>query len=180
MFKNYIKIAFRNIYRQRLYYLIQIFGFGLSLSCVILILSWIRYENSFDTFHEKGNRIYRILMTINANGENSFDLAITPPPLIEAIQAEFPEVENTTRLEFCPKVVFEYESHTHYESHGILADPAFLEMFSFQLLKGEPGSALDDTHSILLTQSTAQKYFSNTDPINKTITIEGISFKVTG
>ena len=180
MFRNYIKIAFRNIFKQRLYYLIQIFGFGLSLSCVILILSWIRYEKSFDTFHEKGNRIYRILMTINADSENSFDLAITPPPLVEAIQAEFPEVEKATRLEFCPKVVFKYETHIHYESHGIMADPAFLEMFFFPLLKGEPGSALDDIHSIVLTQSTAEKYFSNSDPINKTMTIEGISFKVTG
>jgi ABC-type antimicrobial peptide transport system permease subunit len=180
MFKNYIKIAFRNIYKQRLYYLIQIFGFGLSLSCVILILSWIQYEKSFDTFHEKGNRIYRILMTINADSENSFDLAITPPPLVEAIQAEFPEVEKAARLEFCPKVVFEYETQIHYESHGIMADPAFLEMFSFPFLKGEPGSALDDINSIVLTQSTAEKYFPDSDPINKTMTIEGISFKVTG
>lgn len=180
MLNNYIIIALRNIYRKRLYYLIQIIGFALSLSCVILILSWIRYEKSFDTFHTDGDRIYRILMTINAKSENSFDLAITPPPLVEAIKAEFPEVEKVTRIEFCPKVVFEYEAHINFENNGIMVDPSFLEMFSFPMLKGDPGSALEDINNIILTDSFAKRYFNDVDPINKTVIIEDLNFKVTG
>lgn len=180
MFNNYVKIALRNIYRQRLYYLIQIFGFALSLSCVILILSWIRYEKSFDEFHANGDNIFRILMTINAESENSFDLAITPPPLVAAIQAEFPEVEKVARIEFSPKVVFEYEMHINYENNGMMVDPSFLEIFSFPLLKGDPESVLEDIHNIVLTESFSKKYFDDKDPINNTVILEGISFNVSG
>lgn len=180
MILNYFKTAFRNIVRKRFYYLIQIFGFALALSCVILILSWVRYENSFDKFHINGDRICRILMKINQKSENGYDLAIVPPPLSEAIQDEFPEIELATRFEFCPKVVFKYKGDINFENRGAFADPAFLEIFSFQLMKGNSELALTNPQSIILSESLAEKYFSNKDPLNKVITVEELPFTVTG
>lgn len=180
MILNYFSTAFRIIIRQRYYSLIQIIGFAMALSCVILILSWVRYEKSFDRFHKNRDRICRVLMEINQNSENAFNLAIVPPPLAEAIQEEFPEIENTTRFEFCPKVIFKVENQINFENDGAFVDPAFLDIFSFQLIQGNAESALNDTQSIILTESFANKYFTKKESLNNMISIEGIPFTITG
>jgi len=177
---NQIKLAFRNLFRQRNYYTIQIVGFAVALTCVILILSWVRYEKSFDAFHENKKDLYRVLMEINTGSDNAFQLAVTPPPLADAAKDEFPEVINSTRFEFSPQVVFELDGKVSFETKGALADPAFLNMFSFPLVKGNPEMAMSDPQSVLLTESLAKKYFDKKNPVNEIINIENSPFKVTG
>lgn len=159
MIRNYIKAAFRNILRYKSNYAIQVSGFALALCCVILILSWVRFERSFDSFHVNRNRLCRVLMDINYAGENSFNLALTPPPLADAIRDRFPEIIRSTRYEYCHKVLFRVDDNSNYENNGAYADPAFLEMFTFPFTMGNPETALNDPHSIVLSQSLAKKYF---------------------
>jgi len=180
MLISYLNIAFRNIARQKVYYLIQITGFAIALSCVILILSWVRYELSFDKFHAKGDNIYRVLMEINAKSENAFHLAITPPPMANSLQSNFPEIINSTRFEFCPKVVFKIDDEINFETGGAFADPGFLDMFTFTWVRGNPESAMSDPQSILLTESLVTKYFNQKNPLNRVITIEEVAFVITG
>jgi putative ABC transport system permease protein len=119
-------------------------------------------------------------MSINPQSENTFNLAIVPPPLAEAIQEEFPDIELATRFEFCPKVVFEYGEHINYENRGAFVDPAFLDMFSFRLLDGNAKTALNDPQNIILTKSFSEKYFDQKRPLDEVVIIEGNPFSITG
>ena len=180
MWMHQIKLAIRNFYRQRSYYLIQIVGFAMALSCVIVILSWLRYELSFDTFHENNERICRVLMDINSGSEDAFRLAVTPPPLAEAALQEFPEVINSTRFELSPQIVFELNGVNHIGTNGAMADPAFLEIFSFPIVKGNPELAMRDPLSVLISESFTKKYFGEKDPLNSIIKVNDAPIKVTG
>lgn len=175
-----IKLAIRNFFRQRSYYLIQIFGFAMALSCVIVISSWVRYELSFDTFHVNKEGLYRVLMSPVEGSEQSYQLAVTPPPLAEAALQEFPEIINSTRFEFSPQIVFELDGMNHFGNNGALADPAFLEMFSFPLIEGNPALALQDPQSVLLSESFVKKHFKEKDPMNSILKVNNAPLKVTG
>lgn len=175
-----IKLAIRNLFRQRSYYLIQIFGFAMALSCVIIILSWVRYELSFDTFHVNKEGLYRVLMSPVEGSEQSYQLAVTPPPLAEAALHEFPEIINSTRFEFSPQIVFELDGMNHFGNNGALADPAFLEMFSFPLIEGNPALALQDPQSVLLSESFVKTHFKEKDPMNSILKVNNAPIKVTG
>lgn len=180
MWTHQIKLAFRNLFRQRTYNLIQIFGFTMALTCVILILSWVRYELSFDQFHKNRDHLYRVLMDINVGSEGAFQLAVTPPPLAEAALNEFPEIINSTRFELSPQIVFELDGKFNYGSNGALADPAFLSMFSFPLVQGNPTSAMENPQSVLFSESFAKKYFGDKEPMNSIIKVQNAPLKVTG
>lgn len=175
-----IKLAIRNFFRQRSYYMIQIFGFAMALSCVIIILSWVRYELSFDTFHVNKEGLCRVLMSPVEGSEQSYQLAVTPPPLAEAALHEFPEIINSTRFEFSPQIVFELDGMNHFGNNGALADPAFLEMFSFPLIEGNPALALQDPQSVLLSESFVKTHFKEKDPMNSILKVNNAPIKVTG
>ena len=180
MWTHQIKLAFRNFFRQKTYYLIQIVGFAMALSCVIIILSWVRYELSFDTFHANKEGLCRVLMSPIEGSEQSYQLAVTPPPLAEAALHEFPEIINSTRFEFSPQIVFELDGMNHFGNNGALADPAFLEMFSFPLIEGNPALALQDPQSVLLSESFVKKHFKEKDPMNSILKVNKAPLKVTG
>lgn len=180
MWTQQLKLAFRQLLRQRTHNLIQIIGFSLALTCVIMILSWVRYELSFDQFHDKKDNLYRVLMDINVGSEGAFQLAVTPPPMGIAAVDEFPEIVNSTRFELSPQIVFELDGVSHFGTNGALADPAFLDMFSFPLLKGNPALAMDNPQSVLLSESFAATYFGDKDPMNRIIKVQNAPMKITG
>lgn len=180
MWTHQFKLAIRQLLRQRTHNMIQIFGFAMALTCMILILSWVRYELSFDQFHKKNEHLYRVLMDINVGSEGAFQLAVTPPPMGEAALDEFPEIINATRFELSPQVVFELDGEFHFGNNGALADPAFLEMFSFPLVKGNPALAMKSPQSVLLSESFAKKYFGDNDPMNSILKVQNAPIKVTG
>jgi putative ABC transport system permease protein len=168
MLKNYLKIALRNIVRQKGYSFINIAGLTLGLACFILIGLWVRDELSFDRFHEKKDRIFRIM-----NKVQSGDLISTPTyALAPALKEEYPEVEETSRVWPWAGSLVRSGDMRFEENRICLADPGFLRMFTFPLLKGDPDAALANKNSIVLTETTARKYFGEEDPLGKVLFLD--------
>ena len=158
MLNNYLRLAFRNLRKQKGYAAINILGLAIGLTCFILIGLFVQFELSYDRFHERAERIYRIeeesAKTVYL-GSNQF--AVTPSPLVAVLMDEFPEVEHAAQIN-SSNALLELGNKRFYED-GIFATPYFLELFSFELIQGNPATALDEPNSIVLTESLARKYF---------------------
>lgn len=169
MFLNHLKIAFRKLRREKLYSLINITGLSIGLACCILIFLFVQDEIRYDKFQENSQRIYRLL---NVNEGSSKKTATHPAPFLPALSENIPEIEQAARmiLYYNDKLV-SYEDN-QYLSDLIYSDPGFFKMFSFDLVKGNPVDILDKPKSAVLTKSTAKKYFGDSDPIGKIITLD--------
>ena len=183
MLKNYFKIAFRNFKKQKGYAVINIVGLAVGLACFILISLFVQFELSYDTFHDKADRIYRIAKEDPGNyylGTNRF--AVTPAPLVKALMEEFPEVEHATQIDQTYRLL-EYEDKRFYEE-GIYATEHFFDVFTFPLLQGDPRTALVEPNSIILTESLARKYFGEANPMGQSLTTiqanDKVEMKVVG
>jgi len=179
MFKNYFKIAMRNIIRQKSYSFINITGLALGMACCIFLLLWVHHQASFDKFHKNANHLYRVEVDIpqpqgKLHGPNS------PYPLGPAIKESIPEIKNLARWQSTPRLLIRYGEKQFYE-RARAVDPPFLRMFSFPFINGNPATALSQLHSIVLSEEAAKKYFENDNPLGKIISINNkYSFKVTG
>ncbi|MFO7445785.1 MAG: ABC transporter permease [Ignavibacteriaceae bacterium] len=176
MLNNYLKIALRNILRNKTYSLINILGLSVGITCSLFILFWVQDELNYDRFHENADKIYRIVQHDN-NGKNSRSPAQLAPAAADAI----PEINAYARIVKLPKLSFRHENNAFYEDDGIIVDPQFFKMFDFSLLNGNPKTFLSDPGNIIITESLAKKYFGDDNPINKTILIDGQNeVKITG
>jgi putative ABC transport system permease protein len=170
MLRSYIKIALRGLVKQKLYSFINVFGLAIAIAFCTLIFLFVRDEVTHDNFHEKADRLYRIIyLRKQDNGSLSAD-AMTPPPLGPAFQTEFPEVVRMARWKKRGEVV-NYEGQSFRESIA-LADPDFFEMFSFPLIQGDPRTVLHDRNSVVLREEICRKYFGGEDPLGKLISIK--------
>ena len=178
MLKNYLKIALRNIRKHKGYSFINIAGLALGLCSVIYILLHVQFEISFDRYHEKAGRIYRVMKS----GLGSSEMSPTmPAPLAPAMEEEFPEVEHAARFSFKDGIHISTNDKNFFETGFVYTDPETFEIFSFELLKGEPRTALNNPFSVILSESMAMKYFGDEDPMGKTLTYRGThDFKITG
>ncbi len=181
MLKNYAKIIYRTLARSPGYTAINVGGLALGVAGCILIALFVRDELSYDRFHEKADRIYRV----TNRGERLATSALLAPTMEE----ELPEVERAVRLSrrwsFADDVLVTRGDASFYEGGFLFfTDPAFFEVFSFPLLKGNPETALERPFTVVLSETMARKYFGGEDPIGKTLTIEGPwdahDFTVTG
>ncbi|MFH1942256.1 MAG: ABC transporter permease [bacterium] len=178
MVSNYIKIALRNIKKHKGYSFINISGLAIGLTAVIFILLYVQSETSFDKYHRKADRIYRVMRSELESSERS---ALMPAPLAPAMKEAFPEVEQAARFSISSNVHISANDKNFFEEGFAFADPAAFEMFSFTLVKGDPQTALADPFSILISESMASKYFGKEDPVGRTISYRGThDFHVTG
>jgi predicted permease len=176
MLKNFLKIAFRNLLKNKTYSFINIFGLSIGIMCSILILLWVNDEISYDMFNKNAKQIYRVIQYDN-NGKNSR----SPAQLAPALAASIPEIESYARIVKLPRLIFKRGTNNFYEDSGIIVDPSFFTMFDYPLLKGNPKTFLSEPGNIVITESLARKYFGNEDPLNKTIQLDGQNdVKVTG
>lgn len=180
MFKNYLKIALRNLRRAKVYSVINIFGLAVGLACTILIMLWLTDELSFDKFHEDSDQIYRI--SSHRQNMGSKDLyAGSPAPIGPAAQLEFPEVTHFTRLQSgWTGWYFHYGDKNFMEERLACADPSFFEIFPFEFLKGDPKTALVERYSVVLTENLAKKCFGDEDPMGKIIQMDDNDMLITG
>jgi putative ABC transport system permease protein len=170
MFKNYLKIAFRTIRKHKGYSLINILGLSLGMAICILILLWVQHELSYDRFHENRDFLYRIYQDYHhAGGISQF--SNVPQPVGPEIQNTIPEVEFVTRY-LDDEFTFRYEEKLFTEKNVCYIDPSFFRMFSFAIVKGDAEAAFLDPYSIILTETMAEKYFGNEDPIGKILTAD--------
>jgi putative ABC transport system permease protein len=181
MFKNYLKVAWRNIVRHKGYSFINIFGLSVGLASCIMILLWVQDEMSYDRFHKNAGAIHRVIVQANEPGGGSQSLSQTPPNLAPALKAEFPEIRMTARYLYLGWQIVANGEKKFYEKNISLVDPVFLQIFSFPLRRGEVKNALSDPHAIVLTETMATKYFGSEDPLGKTLRLNNRSdYTVTG
>lgn len=184
MFSNYCKIALRNLKKNPGYSLINVAGLAIGLACCVLLLLYVQDELTFDAFHKKSERIYRLVTTQKSleQGERHFPSvmgAVGP-----ALAAEFPEVSKAVRLrerQGLGRFTVRYGENRFYEGDYLVAEASFFEIFDFKLLQGDPKTALALPASLVITEAAAQKYFGDENPVGKTLAVERFGdFKVTG
>jgi putative ABC transport system permease protein len=177
MLKNYFKIAFRNLWRHRVFSFINIMGLTVGMTACLLIFLYVRFELSYDKFHSKADRIYRIVADIKTPTETipSSGPAWAVPG---HLKFDFSEIEAFTRV-MPDNLLLRKGDIKFNEPNSIWADSAFFQIFSFKLLKGDARTALKEPYSVVLTESTAKKYFGKADPLGQTILINSESAPAT-
>ena len=167
MFRNYLTIALRNIVRHKLYSFINIAGLAVGLTCVILIMLFVRDELSYDKWIPGSDRLYRVEVTFYPPGRPAVPLAQTPMPLPLAMGDQIPEVRAVTRLALENMAIT--VGDRHFSERVTVVDPNFLQVIPLPLVAGDPRTVLAHPESVVLSQSMARKYFGDADPIGKTI-----------
>jgi len=171
MFRNYLKIAFRNITKRKGFSAINIIGLGVGIACVLIFL-WVQNQLSYDRFHKNSNFLYGYYFSNNSNS--------TPPLLADYLKNEYSQILNTTRFAQSGRTRVQSKDKKIMQSDIRFVDPAFVDMFSLQFIQGNPATALSHPLSVVLTQSVAKKYFGVNDPIGETLTVYERDLSVTG
>jgi putative ABC transport system permease protein len=166
MFSNYLKVAFRNLLRQKAFSFINIFGLALGITCTALIGMWVNDELSYDRFHDGYQNIYRITATLP---ELKVHAAVSSTPLAQAFQNEIPEVEQAVRISSFRRDLIQVGDVKLEEKNLIYADSNFFRVFTFPFLKGDKDKALDNPEGIVITEEMAMKYFGTIDVLDKTL-----------
>lgn len=177
MFKNYLKIALRNIVRHKVYSTLNIAGLAIGMACCILILLWVQHELSYDKFHANASQMYRL-----TGAAGDFKAAVSPAGMGEGLQSQIREIQSVVRISKPFTYLLETGADRKFEEKNcFFADSNFLQEFSFPLLRGDAATALQQPDGILLTEAMAQKYFGKEDAMGKMIRINnGASFMVRG
>ncbi len=182
MLSNYILISLRNLKKHFSFSLINIAGLGLGLSICLLLVLWIRHETSYDNFHAKADRIYRVSLEYGFGGQVA-RTAVSPTALLPAM-VTLPETETGVRFYNPSKgnpFIVANDTERNQEEQFCFADSTFFDVFTFQLKKGNPDNALSEPYSVILTASAAARYFPDADPMGKLLTINnGQTYTVTG
>ncbi|MCG6913969.1 ABC transporter permease [bacterium BMS3Abin03] len=167
MFKNYFKIAVRNIVKYKLYSFINIVGLAVGIAICLLIFLFINDELSYDKFYPNSDRIYKVIR--ETGGGNELE-GVTPLPLCEALRTDFPEQE-VIQVRSANNVI-SYKEKTFTEKRFDYVDSNFFKVFSFNLVEGNPNTALKNPNSVVITKEIAKKYFGNEEPMGKTLISE--------
>ena len=173
MIRSYILVALRNLWRNRGYASINIMGLALGLATSIFIFLYVINELTYDRFHEKADRIYKIWVSGMMPTGEMHD-AVSAGPMAAALLADYPEVEQVVRIRQLGGWLVRNGDRVFAETEQdfMFADSTFFDVFSFRLLQGDPGTCLKEPRSIVLTEEYAQKYFGDGDPLGKTLKIE--------
>ena len=181
MFRSHFKIAWRNLVKGKIYSIINISGLAVGIACCLIILLYIGKELSYDRFHKKADRIYRISLSLGNSDERS-TVAWAPGPLGPALEAAIPEVENMAQLSSPgSETIVERKDLKVYEPGFVYATPSFFELFDFPVVSGDAVRSLKEPYNVLLSESMAAKYFPDDDPVGGTLVINnGHAYNVTG
>jgi putative ABC transport system permease protein len=179
MLKNYLKITIRNIKRHKAFSFINISGLAISMTCSLFILLYVLYECSYDRYHEKSGKIYRVITKVNVSPPHWGNS--TPELVVTKMKEEIPEIDKVTRFYIREEEV-NYEENHFVEKNFYYGDPQLFDIFSFPFILGDPITALKDPNSILITQETSKKYFGDENPIGKVLSVgkEDRLFTITG
>ncbi|MEM6846184.1 MAG: ABC transporter permease [Bacteroidota bacterium] len=185
MFQNYFKIAFRNLTKSKVFSAINVFGLAIGLAASFLITQYIHFESTYDQFHEKIDRVYRVTLSMTKPGEEATSKttsAVNHPAVGPTLKEDFPQVETFARA--VPQTIFMNASSMTYvdetgqgttfnEDQMYIADPAFLSIFSFPFVAGSAETALAKPQTVAISESTAKKYFGSADPLGKALDLNG-------
>lgn len=180
MLRNYLKIAWRNLWKHRGFSFINITGVAVGLACFLLIALYVRDELRYDRFHANADRIYRLTRTFLTDGKPTLLLAQAAPPFGPLVKQDFPEAEEVVRL-LDNNGLLRYGEQTFNEENMFFAEANVFRVFSFDIVSGNPDQALVNPFSIMFSRPMAEKYFGRENPIGKTVRIDSqFELTVTG
>lgn len=181
MFKNLLRVALRNFYKDKWYSLLNILGLTIGITFSVFLIFYIKDELSYDTYNEKADRICRINSYVKEPDKDTMKWAITPFPMAQALSKDYPEVEEAVRMWDNGKTMFKNGSQRFYDEKIFYADSNVFRVFTYKFIEGNPQTALVAPNSLVLTQSLAIKYFGNSGGyVGKTLeNASGDIYKVT-
>jgi putative ABC transport system permease protein len=182
MLRNYFKIAWRNLMKYKFISFINLFGLTVGLTCCLLITTYIINELSYDKYNKNGNHVYRVTRNFNnAEGIISLHLSTVAPAFGYYLPTDFPEIIKMTRLLNNGTTPLKYKDKLISEPNVYFADENLFDVFTLEVLRGNPKTALREPFSVMLSEETAKKYFGNEDPLNKVLRANNqFDVKVTG
>ncbi len=188
MLANFLKIALRNFWRNKTFSLINLFGLALGTVCCLYILLYVQEHRGYDRHHREAENLYRVISDLSfAEGQEPHHMATCSPPIVPALQAEFPEVEAAARLCNPPGVeqhLLKVGDKVFYEKAGYYVDSTFFRLFDYRFVAGDPRRALDEPFTAVISEKLAHKLFGEEEAVGQTVRIAGGDeehpFKVTG
>src|SRR5688572_28331134 len=180
MFQNYLKIALRNLWKNKGFSTINILGLAIGIATCLLITLYVLDELSFDRYHEKSDRIYRVNIDLRfGGGEQKF--AVAPDPMAFTMVDLYPQVENAVRFRGYGSSVIRKGNQNIKEERIISTDSTLFAVFSFPMIAGDPRAALTAPYSVVITESIARKYFNKTDVVGQSLRFDNSQdYKITG
>lgn len=180
MILNYLKVAIRYIIKQKGYSIINLLGLAIGLACSMLIILYIQYELSFDTYHSKSEQIYRVAVKGHI-ADDFLNVAVSNSAFLPAAIRDFPSVETGVRFNPSNELFLSYNDNSkYYEQDLCYADSMLFDVFDFDILLGNPKTALTEPFSMVLTKSLSDKYFGSENPIGKVLRVNGDNnYKIT-
>jgi len=181
LLKNYLVVAWRSLKRQKGYSFINIAGLAIGFICCLMILLFVQDELSYDRYHEKASQIFRVT-TQGRIADREFKIALSAPPLAKALKDEFPQVLQTVRI-FKPsdRMLVRFKDRKFNEERFFYGDSSIFDIFTIPLVHGDPRTALSQPHSLVITQTAAQKYFGSENPVGQTLSMDDKrDFQITG
>lgn len=180
MWKNYFKIAYRSLLKQKGYTFINLTGLAVGMACCLLIVLYVQDELSYDRYHQNAENIYRVLHSYRSPEDAATLPSPTPEefqvwgnaPVGPALANDFPEVEKVVQFMSPKSLLLQWQDKRFQEENVVFIDPAVFELFSFKLLSGNPETALLSPNSIILSETAARKYFGEENPLGKAIIVE--------
>ena len=180
MFKNYFKVALRNLWKNKAFSAINIVGLATGLAVCLLIVLYVVDELSYDKYNINADRIYRLDADIYFNNTSAI-FAVAPDPLAPALKRDFPEIEEITRVNYQGGILVKKDNRNVQDNHAAFADSTFFKVFTVPMVEGNPSTALKEPNSIVIDETTAKKYFNRTDVLGKTLYVDNsTNCKVTG
>ena len=179
MLKNLIKTAFRHILKHFGYSILNILGLTLGITSALFLIIYVADEVSYDRFHEKADRIYRVSSKIT-EPDDQFTWNVAQIPFGPQVVHDYPEVQSFVRFINMGRSLYKFEDKEFNEEDFFYADSTLFDIFTYRVIKGEVKTALREPKKIILTETIAQKYFGKDDPIGKTLTSGNNTFEVTG
>src|SRR3954453_6748165 len=171
MFKNYFKIAVRNLWRHKGFSAINIFGLALGIATCLIIMLYVQNELSYDRFNENADQIVRVIFRGKMNG-GEIKEATVMPPVAQTFKKDFPEVLDATRLRSYGMPRITYGDKTFREDAMAFADANFFNVFTLPLIKGDATTALQQPNTVVISNAVAKKYFGNGNPIGKVLQLK--------
>ena len=182
MFKNYFKIAYRNMTKQKGFTFINISGLAIGIACFLAIFLYVRFEKSYDNYHKDADRIYRVstkIADLNMPG-NRNEFANISGPAAQTIKNNFPIVEKAARFVRRRNRLIQYEDKRFYENFFFYADQELFDIFNIQVIHGNPKNLLTRPGTAVITKDMAQKYFGTENPVGKVIKVNNSDWEITG
>ena len=180
MLKNYLKVALRNLWKSKGFTAINVIGLAVGLGVSLLIVLYVMDETSYDRYNAKADRIYRIEAEIFFNN-TLFNAAITPKPMALMMKKDYPQVEDMCRMGFSGDILVKKGNTWIQDHHLAFADSTLFRVFTIPMIAGDPVTALNEPHSIVIDESAARRYFNTTDVLGKTLELENKTLcKITG